>query len=369
VRTSDRYQSIEELKEALARKGYVGYRRLLDGFLRDKKEICLEDRMVLDGFIVDHRLDHDDAKLMEETIREEMDLPPVDWISEYRENYEKYRGLSSGESQESIDGKFRETYVNTKRISRRKTQEIKKGLTEAKAAPVQMPVTPRAESAPEQATVVSEAKVEPEQIISVIPETEPPSEQISVASEAKARPERQTVASEAKPVPEQLTVVSEPKAALEQMTVVSEPKAAPEKVAAISGAESKAAPEKIVVLPQAKPAQEKKSALLKIAAAACVVIAIGVFFIVRPKPVVEPPAGKGTAPPAAPLASGRNGLINVWSQPPAQIYVNGKSVGLSPQSKIEVPSGEVTIRLLSKEHNIDETYTEFVEPASSRATN
>jgi serine/threonine protein kinase len=257
VRIGDRYQSIAEFKDALEKKGYTGYRRLLGDFLRDKR-ISLDNRTALDTFIHDYRLNHDDAKLIEETMREKLNLPRLDWTSEYRENYSRYSEEHPDEDRQSINQKFHQTYVIAKRVSPEKEMDIVKGWT--------------------QTLTVSRKEVP-------IVDTE--------------------VDAQTPPV--------------------------------------------------------KKTPLVKAgAAAACLVaVIIAAVFIMggRFKPASESPAVKGY------------GFINVWSQPPAEIHVNGKLVGLSPQSKIRVPSGEVTIRLLSKEHNIDETYTETVEPSSGQALN
>jgi serine/threonine protein kinase len=275
VRISDRFQSVDELKEALEKRGHIGYRRLLDTFLRDKV-VTLENRMTLDTFIFDYRVNHDDAKLIEETMREELSLPRLDWGAEYKENYERYLKEHPEGIQPAIIQKFHDTYVSTKRISRGKASELVKRITEAEAAQ-------------------------------------------------------------------------------EVRTELAGVKAAPEEKAAIAE-------------PGAPVASWKKMAIAGTLAAACIVVAVTAFFS-KPNTRIEPVPAKIDSPNVNPTTSDQHGFINVWSKPPAEIYINGKLIGLSPLSKIEVPSGAVQIRLLNKEQNIDETYTEYVEPSSGQASN
>lgn len=223
VRAGDRFQSVQEFRDALEEKGYIGYRKLLDVVLKNRS-VSLDNRETLDRFIYNHRLDRDDAKLIEETVREKLKLPRLDWRSEYRENYEKYSKEHPEDIQQAVQKKFHETYVSTKRISEGKAQEIEKALTDSKTTSGKKTIY----------------------------------------------------------------------------------------AAAATGA-------------------------------GLVIVIMAYFFVYAPKPA-------------------KIGSLNIWSKPPTQIYVNGNHIGLSPQSKIQVPSGEVTVRLLSKEHNIDETYTEKVEP-------
>lgn len=257
VRIADRYQSIGEFKEALEKKGYIGYRRLLGNFLKDKR-ISLDNRATLDTFLHDYRLNHDDAKLIEESMREKLNLPRLDWTAEYRENYERYSEEHRDEDRQSINLKFHQTYVVPKRVSPEKEMDILKGWTETLT----------------------------------VARHEPP------------------------PVEREVEV---------------------------------------------KPPPVKTTVMVKAGVAAVCVLAV----IVAAVFIMGGRSRTGTELPPM----GGYGFINVWSQPPAEIYVNGKLVGLSPQSKIRVPSGEVSIRLLSKEHNIDETYTETVEPFSDHARN
>jgi serine/threonine protein kinase len=255
VRTGDRYQSVEELKAAIEKKGYIGYRRLLEGFLKGEG-VTLDHRMALDQYLYDHRLNHDDAKLIEETLREKMSLPRLDWTAEFRENYSKYSEAYPGENH-SFNLKFHETYVIPKRISQEKEAEIVTGWTTTQAA------LPR-----------------------------------DVAS--------------------------------------AEP----------------------------KPVRGKRLGFREAAVAACVVIVVVAFAFFKRETGTET-AGKAPAlnVPAVTQQEVKYGSINVWSKPPVEIYVNGKLMGVSPQSNLRVPSGQVTIRLLSKQYNIDETYTEYVEPS------
>jgi serine/threonine protein kinase len=261
VRSSDRYQSVDEFKRALERKGYIGYRRLLEGFLRGGG-VTLKNRMRLDEFLHDHLLNHDDAKLIEETLREELKLPGMDWSTEYRENYERYSRENPEEDEATIKQKFHETYVVSKRISHGRGLDIVKSLTEA-------PIAPMKELAP------SETKVD-------------------------------------------------------------------------SG---------------------KRWVFAKTAAAAGTLLAVAVLIVISLKSGIVPSLQNRNLATAPPLSGIKYGFINVWARPPAEIYVNGKLMGLSPQSKIQVPSGQVTIRLLNKEYNIDETYTEFVEPSLNHTSN
>lgn len=260
VRTSDRYQSIEALKDSLEKKGYIGYRKLLESFLRDKG-VTLDNRMTLDRFLHDHRLNHDDAKLIEETLREKLKLPRLDWTTEYRENYERYSEQYPGENH-LFNREFHETYVIAKRISHEKELELVACWTETRAAPGKEPA-----------------------------------------------------------------------------------------------------------VAERKAATGKKTGLVKVAAAACVLVAIAAFVVFNLKSGVESPPDTGKLATVTPIPNVQYGFINVWSNPPAEIYLNGKLMGLSPQSNLQVPSGQVTIRLLSKQHNIDETYTELVEPSPSQASN
>jgi len=101
----------------------------------------------------------------------------------------------------------------------------------------------------------------------------------------------------------------------------------------------------------AHPAPWVKKTIAALAAAVCIVVVGKVFLSVQSN------------------KTDQHGFINVWSKPPAEVYVNGKFMGLSPLSDLKVPSGEVKIRLLNKEQHIDETYTELIEPASKQASN
>jgi len=355
VRTSDRFQSVEEFKEALEKRGYIGYRRLLETSLRDKV-VTLENRMTLDTFIYDYRLNHDDAKLVEETIREELNLPRLDWAAEYKENYERYSNEHPEGVQPVLIQKFHETYVSAKRISLGKaaeivTSEIAKRIREARAAQ-------------EVRTELAEPKVAPEVKAAI--------------AEPKAAQEVRTELAEPKVVPEVKAAIAEPKAAQEVETELPEPKVATEEKAAI--AEPKAAQEVETELPKPKAATEEKAAIaepraqaapwkkMAIAAAACIVVAVTVFFA-KPKTRIEPVPTEKDSSTAIPATSDQHGFINVWSKPPAEIYINGKFTGFSPLSNVEVPTGDVKIRLLNKEHNIDETYTEYVEPSSRQVSN
>lgn len=263
VRSSDRYQSVDELKRALERKGYVSYRRLLESFLKGGG-VTLENRITLDELIYDHLLNQDDAKLIEETVREELKLPPLDWSSEYKENYERYSRESTAESREALNQKFHATYVATKRISHGRERDIVRSVTESPMTPLQgIPTLPDEEVAP----------------------------------------------------------------------------------------------------PGRKPLT------MKIVAAAGALLAVGLLAVAGVKTGVIPAGQKSGTADAPSVSSVKYGQINVWTSPPAEIYVNGKLMGLSPQSGIQVPSGQVTIRLFNREHNIDETYTEHVEPSLTATAN
>ncbi len=263
VRSGDRYQSVEELKSALIKQGYLGYRRLLKSFLT-ADGVSLEHRMKLDRFLDDHWLNHDDAKLIEETLREESNFSRMDWSAEYSRSYEWYLRERPDEDQEGLKRKFHETYVVTKRISQGREQDIIRSIsvTEMAAPKMEIPRT-----------------LEPEGAIGK------------------------------KPLP------------------------------------------------------------VKAIAAASTVLVLAVLFVVNMKLGTVPFLGGGdrTGTPRGPGVT--HGYINVWAKPPSEIYVNGKLMGLSPQSKIEVPAGQVVIRLLNKDYNIDETYTEFVEASPSQASN
>lgn len=263
VRSGDRYQSVAELKSALINKGYLGYRRILKSFLTSEG-VTLEQRTILDQYLYDHLLNHDDAKLIEETLREESKFPRMDWSTEYSLNYERTLREGLGANPEALKQAFHETYVVTKRISHGRELDIIRSVGVTEAAP------PHAAAPPAAAT-------------------EAPSVKRGLS------------------------------------------------IKAIAGA----------------------SALL----AAAVLIVVNLKLGIVPLPWGE------KHPPAPPTPDVKYGLINVWTKPPVEIHVNGKLVGMSPQAGIQVPAGQVVIRLLNRDHTIDETYTEFVEPSPTLKAN
>ncbi|MBF0564689.1 MAG: protein kinase [Nitrospirae bacterium] len=74
------------------------------------------------------------------------------------------------------------------------------------------------------------------------------------------------------------------------------------------------------------------------------------------------PKSTTTTPP-----TGRYGYINVWSTPDAEIFINGTSYGTTPQSKLKVPAGKITIKLVNKKLDIEKEYSQSVEPEERAA--
>ncbi|WP_428269434.1 protein kinase domain-containing protein [Haliangium sp.] len=62
-------------------------------------------------------------------------------------------------------------------------------------------------------------------------------------------------------------------------------------------------------------------------------------------------------------APAATGLLMLGAKPPCRIYIDGKDTGkLTPQRNLRLPAGRRRVRLVNKEHGIDESFTVTVEP-------
>ncbi len=70
----------------------------------------------------------------------------------------------------------------------------------------------------------------------------------------------------------------------------------------------------------------------------------------------KPPTAKPDRP--KPVASAGTGTLLLSAKPPCKIFINGRDTGkMTPQRKIELPSGTHRITLVNNEHGIKDTFT------------
>lgn len=82
---------------------------------------------------------------------------------------------------------------------------------------------------------------------------------------------------------------------------------------------------------------------------------------VAPSTPEAPPAPPKPAAAAA-SNSGVPGIFKILSKPPCEIFINGKSYGMTPKKITDLPAGKYKIRFVNAEAGIDSEQTEVLNP-------
>lgn len=80
-----------------------------------------------------------------------------------------------------------------------------------------------------------------------------------------------------------------------------------------------------------------------------------------PTPTKTPETPKPT-PTATASNSGVPGIFKILSKPPCEIFINGKSYGMTPKKITDLPAGKYKIRFVNAEAGIDSEQTEILNP-------
>ncbi len=323
VRIEDRFQTISEFKSELEKTPYDEYQNLLTETLKDK-EVSLYNRISLDSFIYEHQLNYNRAIQIEETLREDSHIPSISWESEYKKILRKYIKEYPGGIPQELDEKLRITYVSAKRISEETADKILKSFRK-EPIKVNKKIVYGAG-----ALIIFLVLIGSMYFFNIYKEkqlmaldTSPPEGTIIGLKESYFPGD--TIS---------YTIKANDDISLKKMTFTVE-NTSIEKSWSLKG--KSADKEHSFKTEEWEPGIYNYSL------------------------VIEDKAKKKRPYPGT-FTLVQYGRINIWSNPAADIFINGESYGRTPKSMIKVPAGKVEIRLVNKTYNIDETYTENIAP-------
>lgn len=325
VKIEDRFQTVSEFKNALSEeKPYDKYKDLLTKTLRDK-DVSLDDRISLDCFINDNQLDYDQTVQIEKTLRKEQGMPSMNWVAEYKNNFERYTREYPGGIPRELDDKLRIAYIRSKRISEKKVQKILESLRKTLFR-VDKKIIYAAVALTIIAAIIGSVfffkngqkqkvaldTLRPSGTINGIKESYMPGETISY------------------------TIEAHDDISLRKMLFFVE-NTSVEKSWDLTG---QSADRGYSFTTEGWELGNYSYSL-----------------------VIEDEAeNKIQYSGAFTLDSVQYGYINIWSNPSTDIFIDGKSIGRTPKVMIKVPAGKVAIRLVNKTYNIDKTYNENIAP-------
>lgn len=85
----------------------------------------------------------------------------------------------------------------------------------------------------------------------------------------------------------------------------------------------------------------------------------------QPEQPRDRPKEQGASAPAEP-AAGKTGVLMLGSKPPCRIFIDGQDTSkTTPQRGLTLPVGRHTIKLVNRDHGIEETFSVTIEPGET----